>query len=55
MRQQLLTPEQNGAAERFNCTLMERVRAVLLDAQQAKDMWAEAAVTTVLIKNRSQM
>ena len=27
------TPEQNGVAERFNRTLIERVRAMLLDAQ----------------------
>ena len=27
------TPEQNGAAERFNRTLMERVSAMLIDAQ----------------------
>ena len=47
------TPEQNGAAERFNRTLMERVRAMLFDAQQPKDMWAEAAATATYIRNRS--
>ena len=47
------TPEQNEAAERFNRTLMERVRAMLFDAQQPKDLWAEAAVTATYIKNRS--
>ena len=47
------TPQQNGAAERFNRTLMERVRAMLFDAQQPKDMWAEAAVTATYIRNRS--
>ena len=47
------TPEQNGAAERFNRTLMERVRAMLLDAKLEKELWAEAAVTANYIKNRS--
>lgn len=47
------TPEQNGAAERFNRTLMERARAMLFDAQLEKEMWAEAAVTANYIKNRS--
>ena len=47
------TPEQNGAAERFNRTLMERVRAMLLDARLEKEMWAEAALTANYIKNRS--
>ena len=47
------TPEQNGAAQRLNRTLMERVRAMVYDAQQPKDMWAEAAVTATYIKNRS--
>ena len=47
------TPEQNGVAERFNRTLMERVRAMLLDAKLDKELWAEAAVTANYIKNRS--
>ena len=49
----LYTPEQNGVAERFNRTLMERVRAMLLDAKLDKELWAEAAVTANYIKNRS--
>ena len=47
------TPEQNGVAERFNRTLMERVKAMLLDAKLDKELWAEAAVTANYIKNRS--
>ena len=47
------TPEQNGVAERFNRTLMERVRAMLLNAKLDKELWAEAAVTANYIKNRS--
>ena len=47
------TPEQNGVAERFNRTLMERVRAMLLDAQLEEEYWAEAAATANYVKNRS--
>ena len=47
------TPEQNGVAGRFNRTLMERVRAMLLDAQLEEEYWAEAAATANYVKNRS--
>jgi transposase InsO family protein len=47
------TPEQNGAAERLNRTLMERVRAMLQESQQPKELWAEAVVTACYIRNRS--
>jgi transposase InsO family protein len=39
------TPQQNGAAERLNRTLMERVRAMLLDADLPPGLWAEAVAT----------
>lgn len=47
------TPEQNGAAERLNRTIMERVRAMLADSELDDDLWAEAAVTAGYIINRS--
>ncbi|KAK9822062.1 hypothetical protein WJX74_004518 [Apatococcus lobatus] len=47
------TPEQNGAAERLNRTLMERVRAMLGDSGLSKELWAEAACTACYIRNRS--
>ena len=47
------TPEQNGVAERLNRTLMERVRAMLQDAELPHNMWAEAVVTANYIRNRS--
>ncbi len=47
------TPEQNGVAERFNRTLMERVRAMLLDAKLGSEHWADAASTATYVKNRS--
>ena len=46
------TPEQTGAAERFNRIYMERFRAMTFDAQQPKDVWAEAAVSATYIRNR---
>jgi gag-polypeptide of LTR copia-type/Integrase core domain/GAG-pre-integrase domain/Domain of unknown function (DUF4219) len=47
------TPEQNGAAERLNRTLMERVRAMQLNAGLQQELWAEAVVTANYIRNRS--
>ena len=47
------TPEQNGAAERLNRTIMDRVRAMLEDSGLGKELWAEAAVTASYIRNRS--
>ena len=47
------TPQQNGAAERLNRTLFERIRAMLQDAGLPKDLWAEAALTANYIRNRS--
>jgi transposase InsO family protein len=47
------SPEQNGAAERLNRTLMERVRAMLQDASLPDELWAEAAVTACYLRNRS--
>jgi transposase InsO family protein len=47
------TPEQNGAAERLNRTLLEKMRAMLEDSQLPKELWAEAAVTACYVRNRS--
>ena len=46
-------PEQNGAAERLNRTILEKVRAMLHDSGLPLSLWAEAAVTAVYIRNRS--
>lgn len=48
-------PEQNGSAERLNRTLMERVRAMLLDSGLSKGLWAEALVTANYVRNRSSV
>jgi hypothetical protein len=47
------TPEQNGAAERLNRTIMERVRAMLQDADLPDELWAEAAATACVLRNVS--
>ena len=47
------TPQQNGAAERLNRTILERVRAMLEDSHLPRKLWAEAAVTAAYIRNRS--
>jgi transposase InsO family protein len=46
-------PEQNGAAERLNRTILERTRAMLLDANMPQELWAEAAVTANYIRVRT--
>lgn len=47
------TPEQNGAAERLNRTLVERVRAMLYESGLSKRFWAEAVKTACWVRNRS--
>lgn len=47
------TPEQNGRAERFNRTLMEKVRAMLLETSFPRYFWAELASTACYLYNRS--
>jgi hypothetical protein len=47
------TPEQNGAAERLNRTLMEKVRPMLTAADLPKHLWAEALATANYVRNRS--
>ena len=47
------TPEQNGVAERLNCTLMEITRSKLLDAKLPQKFWAEAVSKAAFLRNRS--
>jgi len=46
------TPQQNGVVERKNRTLMEMTRCLLHDKGLPKNLWAEAANTTVFLLNR---
>jgi len=45
--------QQNGTSERVNRTLMERVRAALLDSGAYEELWAEALASVVHVRNRS--
>ena len=47
------TPEQNGVAERLNRTLVEAVRAMLIQAKLPQRFWVEALATAVYLHNRS--
>jgi len=47
------TPEQNGVAERFNRTLKQKVRCMLVEAELGEEFWAEAALTACLLRNIS--
>lgn len=43
------TPEQNGVAERKNCSIVEVVRAMLHDQGLSKFLWVEAANTVAYV------
>jgi hypothetical protein len=45
------TPQQNGAAERLNRTLMEKARAMLYDSGLPPRWWGEAVSTANLLRN----
>ncbi len=45
-------PQQNGAAERLNRTLVEMARSMLRHAGATKGLWAEAAATAAYLYNR---
>lgn len=47
------TPQQNGVAERFNRTILERVRAMLFDAGMSAGFWVEALLAATHIYNRT--
>lgn len=47
------TPQQNGAAERENRTIVEAARSMLQSSKLPKAMWAEACNTTAYILNRT--
>lgn len=46
------TPQQNGLAERFNRTLVEKARTMLADSNFEKELWTEAVSTATYIINR---
>ncbi|GIL95867.1 hypothetical protein Vretimale_1808 [Volvox reticuliferus] len=46
-------PEQNGAAERLNRTLLEKARAMLVESKLPKQLWGEAVSTANTLRNVS--
>ncbi|SGY38180.1 BQ5605_C003g01973 [Microbotryum silenes-dioicae] len=48
------TPQQNGRAERVNCSIVKGVLALLADAHLPKTFWEEAAAYFVYCKNLCQ-
>ncbi|CAA7028218.1 unnamed protein product [Microthlaspi erraticum] len=47
------TPQQNGAAERLNRSIVNKVRSMLSESGLEQRFWAEAASTAVYLINRS--
>jgi transposase InsO family protein len=43
------TPEQNGAGERLNRTILDKVRCMLLDSNLPKLFWVEAILTFCIL------
>ncbi|THH26789.1 hypothetical protein EUX98_g7389 [Antrodiella citrinella] len=46
------TPQQNGMAERANCTMAEGVTCMLVEAKLPPSFWGEALSTLVYVRNR---
>ena len=46
------TPEQNGVAERKNCSLLEMTRSMLIESKAPKHFWPEAIATSAYLLNR---
>ena len=47
------TPAHNGVAERQNCTIVERIRALLHVSGLPKSLWGEAACHVIWLMNRT--
>lgn len=47
------TPQQNGVAERFNRTLVEMARSMLVASNLDESLWAEAVNTAAYLRNRA--
>ena len=47
------TPESNGLAERINRTILNKVRALLFNANLPSSFWGEAVITATYLYNRT--
>jgi len=47
------TPQENGITERLNCTILEKVHAMLHSVQLPKYLWGEALMHAVWLKNQT--
>lgn len=45
------SPESNGVAERYNRTILEKVRCMLVDADAPEEFWAEALLYAAILRN----
>lgn len=52
-RTSIYSPEQNGIAERLNCTLAEMTRALLIKSGLSQAFWGEAVLTVMYTKSCS--
>lgn len=43
--------QQNGVAERFNLTILDRVRAILIDTGLPRNLWSELVTTVTYLHN----
>lgn len=43
------TPKQNSVSKRFNRSLLERVRSIMIDAAIPKHLWAEIVMSVSFI------
>ena len=47
------TPEQNGIAERYNRTLLDKSRCLIFESNMDKKFWKEAVATAAYLTNRT--
>lgn len=47
------TPPQNGVAERYNKTILDKARCLIINAKAPKHLWAEAVHKATYIINRT--